>query len=228
MECNKDEAVRAKQFAESRMQRGQFVEALKFANKAKKLYADVDNIAQILAICEVHVAALNKLSCFEMDWYRILQTERLSEEAIIKKQYRKLALLLHPDKNKFAGAEAAFKLIGEANSVLSDQAKRSLHDMKVKAHVRAAAPKRKAPSHHSNGNKFAARTAVPKTPSHHSNGNMFAALNPELWETLDRLVQQLQSQQKQLEMLQSRQSQLIREMMDRNRKKLGAKRRRKW
>ncbi|PNX55544.1 hypothetical protein L195_g049173, partial [Trifolium pratense] len=78
----------------------------------------------------------------------------------------------------------------------------------------------------SNGNKFAARTAVPKTPSHHSNGNMFAALNPEVWETLDRLVQQLQSQQKQLEMLQSRQRQLIREMMDR--KKLGAKRRRKW
>ncbi|GAU21399.1 hypothetical protein TSUD_32280 [Trifolium subterraneum] len=116
MECNKEEAVRAKQLAEIRMQRGQFVEALMFANKAKKMYADVDNIAQIL-------------------------TERLSEEAIIKKQYRKLALLLHPDKNKFSGAEAAFKLIGEANSVLSDQAKRSLHDMKVKAHARAAVPK---------------------------------------------------------------------------------------
>jgi curved DNA-binding protein CbpA len=30
---------------------------------------------------------------------------------MIKKQYRKFALQLHPDKNKFSGAEAAFKLI---------------------------------------------------------------------------------------------------------------------
>jgi len=114
MECNKDEAVRARQLAESRLQKGEFVEALKFANKAKTMYADVENIAQILAVCVVHNAALNKLSKSDMDWYGILGTERFSEEAIIKKQYRKLALLLHPDKNKFSGAEAAFKLIGEA------------------------------------------------------------------------------------------------------------------
>jgi curved DNA-binding protein CbpA len=219
MECNKDEAVRAKQLAESRMQRGQFVEALKFANKAKKLYADVDNIAQILTICEVHIAALKKLSCSEMDWYQILQTERLSEEAIIKKQYRKLALLLHPDKNKFAGAEAAFKLIGEANRVLSDQAKRSLHDMKVKAHVRAAVPK-KTPSHHSNGNMSAANQVPNATKSQKkrsSNGNMFEVLTPEVREILDKLTQQLQSQNKLLEML--------RERMDRLER---AKKRRKW
>ncbi|XP_045803387.1 uncharacterized protein LOC123896967 isoform X3 [Trifolium pratense] len=172
MECNKDEAVRAKQLAESRMQTGQFTEALKFANKAKKLYADVDNIAQILAICEVHIAALNKLYCSEMDWYRILQTERLSEDAIIKKQYRKLALLLHPDKNKFPGAEAAFKLIGEANRVLSDQAKRSLHDMKVKADAGAAVSK--TSSRHSNGNMFAANQ-VPNASS-----SNFPSRNPHL------------------------------------------------
>jgi curved DNA-binding protein CbpA len=219
MECNKDEAVRAKQLAESRMQRGQFVEALKFANKAKKLYAEVDNIAQILAICEVNIAASNKLSSSEMDWYRILQTERLSEEAIIKKQYRKLALLLHPDKNKFAGAEAAFKLIGEANRVLSDQATRSLHDMKVKTHVRAAVPK-KTPFHHSNGNMSAANQVPNATKSQKkrsSNGNMFEVLTPEVREILDKLTQQLQSQNKLLEMM--------RERMDRLER---AKKRRKW
>jgi len=156
MECNKDEAVRVKQLAETKMQTGEFVEALKFANKAKKLYADAENIAQILAVCEVHNAALNKLSMSEMDWYGILQAESLSEEAIIRKQYRKLALLLHPDKNKFAGAEAAFKMIGEANSLLTDKAKRSLYDMKVKGHV---------------------RHAVPKTSYHHSNGNVYADKN---------------------------------------------------
>ena len=139
MECNKDEAVRAKQLAETKMQRGESVDALKFAKKAKNLYAGVENIAQVLAVCEVHNAALKKLFMFEMDCYGILQTERFPEEAIIKTQYRKLALLLHPDKNKFAGAEAAFKLIGEANRVLSDQARRSLYDKKVKVHVRTAA-----------------------------------------------------------------------------------------
>lgn len=87
-----------------------------------------------------------------MDWYGILQTG-LYEEAIIKKQYRKLPLLLHPDKNKFAGAQTTFKLIGEANSVLADKAKRSLYDMNVKAHVRHAVPK--TSYHHSNGNVFA-------------------------------------------------------------------------
>ncbi|CAL5208538.1 unnamed protein product [Lathyrus oleraceus] len=163
MECNKDEAVRAKQVAESRMQKGEYVEALKFAIKAKQLYPDVENIAQILAVCEVHNAALNKLYRAEMDWYGILQTEKLSEEAVIRKQYRKLALLLHPDKNKFAGAEAAFKLIGEANGVLNDQTKRILHDMKVRAHLQEMKVK---------GNL---KAVVPTTSSHHSNGNVFAA-----------------------------------------------------
>ncbi|KAJ1387476.1 hypothetical protein SESBI_39998 [Sesbania bispinosa] len=154
MECNKDEALRARQIAESRMQRGEFVEALKFAMKAKALYPDIENIAQILTVCEVHNAAMNKLSGCLMDWYRILQTEGLADEATIKKQYRKLALLLHPDKNKFSGAEAAFKLIGEANRVLSDRANRSLYDIKFKGSVRTAAPKTSPPP--SNGNEFAA------------------------------------------------------------------------
>ncbi|KAI4301860.1 hypothetical protein L6164_035098 [Bauhinia variegata] len=155
MECNKDEATRAKQIAENRMQSGDFVGALKFAVKAQQLFPDLENIVQINAVCEVHCAAQNKLSGPELDWYGILQIDQLADEATIKKQYRKLALLLHPDKNKLAGAEAAFKLIGEANRVLSDQAKRSLYDMKYRgrAVMRSAAPK--PASHHANGNVFA-------------------------------------------------------------------------
>lgn len=52
------------------------------------------------------------------DWYKVLQIDRNDNDAIIKKQYKKFALQLHPDKNKFAGAESAFKLIGEAQRVL--------------------------------------------------------------------------------------------------------------
>ncbi|KHN20189.1 meiotically up-regulated gene 184 protein-like [Glycine soja] len=182
MECNKDEALRARQIAEARMQRGEFAEALRFATKAKRLYADVENIAQIITVCEVHIAAQKKLSGCDMDWYAILQIERLADEATVKKQYRRLALLLHPDKNKFAGAEAAFKLIGQANGLLCDQAKRSLFDKKFGASVKGAAPKPKTSHNYSNGNVFAAKhnanaTKTQKSSdSHHfSNGNVFAA-----------------------------------------------------
>ncbi|CAJ1976189.1 unnamed protein product [Sphenostylis stenocarpa] len=141
MDCNKDEALRAWKIAEARMQRGEFLEALKFASKAKNLYADVGNISHVLTICEVHNAAQKQLSPSDMDWYAILQIERLADETAIKKQYKRLALLLHPDKNKFAGAEAAFKLIVQANGVLSDQAKRSLYDKKFAVPVRGSVPK---------------------------------------------------------------------------------------
>ncbi|XP_050875319.1 uncharacterized protein LOC127078952 [Lathyrus oleraceus] len=113
-----------------------------------------------------------------MDWYGILQTEKLSEEAVIRKQYRKLALLLHPDKNKFAGAEAAFKLIGEANGVLNDQTKRILHNMKVRAHLQEMKVK---------GNL---KAVVPNTSSHHSNGNVFAA-NLQMLQNIGKMFLQM-------------------------------------
>ncbi|KAJ6305802.1 hypothetical protein OIU78_021183 [Salix suchowensis] len=153
MDCNKDEAIRAKNIAERKMQNGDFEGAKKIALKALQLYPDLENISQMLAVCEVHCSAQNKLYGSEMDWYGILQVERFSDEAVIKKQYRKFALSLHPDKNKFSGAEAAFKLIGEANRVLTDPAKRSLFDMKCRGSVRPAAPK--PTSHQSNQNSIA-------------------------------------------------------------------------
>ncbi|KAK4336520.1 hypothetical protein RND71_044236 [Anisodus tanguticus] len=50
-------------------------------------------------------------------------------EAEIKKKYRKLALALHPDKNKAPGAIEAFKAVGNAFAVLSDKDKRKQYDM---------------------------------------------------------------------------------------------------
>ncbi|XP_012088500.2 uncharacterized protein LOC105647118 [Jatropha curcas] len=140
MECNKEEAIRAKGIAESKMQNKDFHGAHKIALKAQQLYNDLENISQMLMVCDVHCAADKKLFGNEMDWYAILQIEQTADEATIKKQYRKFALLLHPDKNKFPGAEAAFKLIGEAQRVLLDRGKRSLHDIKRKAPTSKPAP----------------------------------------------------------------------------------------
>ncbi|XP_020204554.1 uncharacterized protein LOC109789912 [Cajanus cajan] len=166
MECNKDEAMRAKQIAENKMQAGDFEGALKFATKAQRLFPDIQNIVQIITVCEVHCAAQKKHSGSDMDWYGILQTDRIVDEATIKKQYRKLALLLHPDKNKSAGAEAAFKLIGEANRVLSDRTKRTLYDSKLGVSLGNTAPK--VPPRNPNGNSFGAKYDG-TTRNHHNN-----------------------------------------------------------
>ncbi|XP_044485934.1 uncharacterized protein LOC123211341 [Mangifera indica] len=140
MDCNKEEAVRAKDIAENKMKNNDFVGARKLALKAQQLYCDLENISQMIMVCDVHCSAEKKLFGNEMDWYGILQIEQTVDEATIKKQYRKFALQLHPDKNKFPGAETAFKLIGEAQRVLLDPSKRSMHDMKRRPTVSRSAP----------------------------------------------------------------------------------------
>ncbi|CAL5198817.1 unnamed protein product [Lathyrus oleraceus] len=132
MDCNKEEAIRAKDIAAKKMENKDFAGARKFALKAKQLYPVLDNIAQMLVVCDVHCSAEQKVFDNEMDWYGILQLEHTAGDAMIKKQYRKFALQLHPDKNKFSGAESAFKLIGEAQRVLSDTVNRIRYDMKLR------------------------------------------------------------------------------------------------
>ncbi|TYI92342.1 hypothetical protein E1A91_D02G062700v1 [Gossypium mustelinum] len=140
MECNKEEALRAKGIAEKKMQNQDFSGALKVAIKAQQLFQELENISQMIMVCDVHCAAEKPLFGNEKDWYAILKVEPTADEATIKKQYRKFALQLHPDKNKFPGAEAAFKLIGDAQRTLLDQGKRSAHDMKRRVTVNRPAP----------------------------------------------------------------------------------------
>ncbi|KAL8161938.1 hypothetical protein V2J09_013427 [Rumex salicifolius] len=140
MECNKEEATRAKVIAEKKMESKDFVGARKIATKAQRLYPELENIGQIICVCDVHCSAENKKLGNEKDWYSILQVEQSADDVMIKKQYRKFALLLHPDKNKFPGAEAAFKLIGEAQRVLLDREKRSFYDSKYKRFSHYMAP----------------------------------------------------------------------------------------
>ncbi|KAI9114926.1 hypothetical protein K1719_013939 [Acacia pycnantha] len=153
MDCNKEEALRAKVIAEKKMESKDFAGARKIALKAQQLYPDLENITQILIVCDVHCSAEQKLFGNEMDWYGILQIGQSADEAMIKKQYRKFALQLHPDKNKFSGAEAAFKLIGEAQRVLLDKGKRSVLDMKYRVNMnRTTRPYQPVQKFHTNVN----------------------------------------------------------------------------
>lgn len=66
---------------------------------------------------------------FEKDFYKVLGVPKDISDAELKKTYRKLARQYHPDSNPGdAKAEAKFKEISEANSVLSDPETRKEYD----------------------------------------------------------------------------------------------------
>jgi molecular chaperone DnaJ len=63
------------------------------------------------------------------DYYEILGVERNADGEAIKKAYRKLALLYHPDRNNGdAESEERFKEATEAYEVLRDSEKRTVYD----------------------------------------------------------------------------------------------------
>lgn len=65
----------------------------------------------------------------KQDYYEVLGIDRNSSDQEIKKAYRKMALLYHPDKNPDnKEAENKFKTAAEAYQVLSDREKRAIYD----------------------------------------------------------------------------------------------------
>ena len=126
MDCNRDEAQRSKEIAEKRFMQKDYSGAHKFALKARRLFPQLEGVEQLVSVLDVHIHAASG----HVDWYGILQSEPSADDALLRKQFRKLALMLHPDKNKSVGAESAFKLISEAWSVLSDKNKKMAYDMK--------------------------------------------------------------------------------------------------
>ena len=59
------------------------------------------------------------------DYYKILEIERNATDEDIKKSFRKLSLIHHPDKG---GNEDKFKEINEAYMTLSNPQKRQEYD----------------------------------------------------------------------------------------------------
>ncbi|CAH8377610.1 unnamed protein product [Eruca vesicaria subsp. sativa] len=134
MEINKDEAIKSISIAEKKISENDYVGAKKFVNKAQNLYPKLDGLKQVSMMIDVYISALDKINRKgEADWYGVLSVDPLVKDEDLKRQYKKLALLLHPDKNKFTGATEAFKLISEAWCVLSDKAQRFAYDLKRKS-----------------------------------------------------------------------------------------------
>ena len=136
MECNRDDAVRSKDIAEAKFRENDIAGAKKFALKAKALFEPLEGIDQMIVALDVHVRAQTKIAG-ENDWYGILEVPPMADEEAIKKKYKKLAFQTHPDKNSSVCAKAAFNLISDAWNVLSDNAKRMVHDHRRRMHALA-------------------------------------------------------------------------------------------
>jgi molecular chaperone DnaJ len=73
------------------------------------------------------------------DYYKVLDVARNSNEADIKKSYRRLAMKYHPDRNPGdKEAEEKFKEAKEAYEILSDAQKRAIYDQHGHAGIEAS------------------------------------------------------------------------------------------
>ncbi|KAG8648853.1 uncharacterized protein LOC110620821 isoform X2 [Manihot esculenta] len=127
----KEEALRLKTIAETKYSNSNIKSALKHAKKAHSLCPNLDGLSSLLTALKI-LRVASKTHSDITDWYKILQVEPFSHINTIKKQYKKLALILHPDKNPYLGCEEAFKLVGEGFRVLSDKIRRKEYDMRLR------------------------------------------------------------------------------------------------
>ncbi|KAI0408753.1 hypothetical protein F4802DRAFT_364711 [Xylaria palmicola] len=78
---------------------------------------------------EIRKAELELKKSQRKDYYKILGVTKDADDGAIKKAYRKLAIIHHPDKNRDdESAAERFKDIGEAYETLSDPQKRARYD----------------------------------------------------------------------------------------------------
>ncbi|BAS84929.1 uncharacterized protein [Oryza sativa Japonica Group] len=122
-----DRALQAKNLAERCFLAGDVAGAKRWCQNALKLDPDLPGVAQAAAAYNVHSAAALKaigVAGCGPDWYAMLglpqpRSDLVTHHDAVKKQYRKLCLLVHPDKNTSAAADGAFKLVQTAWDVLS-------------------------------------------------------------------------------------------------------------
>lgn len=80
---------------------------------------------------EQRAAVIRVRKCSATAFYDILGIEEVRKtvtDTEIKKAYRKLSLLTHPDKNGHEHADEAFKMVSRAFGVLSDADKKQKYD----------------------------------------------------------------------------------------------------
>jgi len=115
--------------ADCYMQLNKFDDALRDFEVVQKMQDTRDpELARKIRQCK-----LEQKKAKRKDYYKILEVSKDATLQDVKKSYRKLALIWHPDRNgetpeKAKAAEVKFKGIGEAYEILSDEKKRQRYD----------------------------------------------------------------------------------------------------
>ncbi|KAJ6798610.1 uncharacterized protein M6B38_210095 [Iris pallida] len=154
------EAARSRAIASKLLAARDLLGSKRFAERALSADPDLpdDRADQILAIADVLLTSQDHRVNNHADWYSLLNlphpnpnpnlnnqnNDHLSPAPadftiLLKRHYRRLALLLHPDRNKFPGAHSAFQLVVDAYNVLSDPTRKSLFDAELLQMPAAAA-----------------------------------------------------------------------------------------
>ncbi|PQQ11067.1 uncharacterized protein Pyn_16094 [Prunus yedoensis var. nudiflora] len=102
-----------------------------FAIRARESDPRLEATEQIIAVADTLLAGDSRISGHSQqpDWYAILQLAHYTQNLeLVATQYRRLALLLNPHRNRFPYADHAFRLVSEAWNVLSNPSKKALYD----------------------------------------------------------------------------------------------------
>ena len=126
---NRAEALRWLSIAEKLLAARDFYGTRSFAIRARESDPIVLEAAdRVIAVADTLLAAEGRINN-QYDWYGILQISQPTHSMeIIATQYRRLALLLHPEANRVAFADHAFRLISDAWCVLSNPLRKALYD----------------------------------------------------------------------------------------------------
>ncbi|XP_077228612.1 uncharacterized protein LOC143861599 [Tasmannia lanceolata] len=131
MDCIKEEALRLKGMAEQMITSKEYNRARNKLNEAKELFPKLENVSQMLTVCDILCAADIDFPSGK-DWYFILQLTDNDDEGTIRSRYQKLYLDLEPIKDEFPGTKTATEFLDKSMSVLCDRKKRSVFDAKRK------------------------------------------------------------------------------------------------
>lgn len=135
-----EEAIRLKILAEEKFNSSDLNAAQEYSDRAHRLCPAVEGVAEMATAFRIlRVAADTATPDSDPDWYKILDLEPFSHINSIRKQYKNLALILHPDKNSLEASGEAFKLVNDAFQVLSDRARRKEFDIKLRVALQAGA-----------------------------------------------------------------------------------------
>ncbi|XP_055303316.1 dnaJ homolog subfamily B member 12-like [Sitodiplosis mosellana] len=131
MESNREQAERCIEIAAQAFKEYKTQRANNFLNKAERLYPTQEAKDLLEKVREFdndqHVRRI--LGC--KNHYKVLEVAKDATDKDILVAFKKLALLVHPDKNRAPRAKEAFVKIEEAKKVLSNPIERSSYDLNL-------------------------------------------------------------------------------------------------